>query len=223
MSGGAAQRRRRLVLHVDLNNTVVVADTVTGQGPRAALNTFLSTVTWGRAGAAGKWEWLSDRPSLCPPCPGALSYYSARGRDPSFTEAGPGRRFRSLHARHLQLLEWPGRPHDALSVPGEPGERYHLILPSFFRLLDTLHRNGRAFAVVFRTFGTDLPRALQAVNSALDGQHPQFPTLRDVAVSGAPRVRWDGEGQPSGPTETPVPSYSPATWPDCFKSTSFLG
>lgn len=53
MSGGAG-RRRRLVLHVDLNNTVVVADTVTGQAPSAALNTFLSTVTWGRAGAAGE-------------------------------------------------------------------------------------------------------------------------------------------------------------------------
>lgn len=53
MSDGAG-RRRRLVLHVDLNNTVVVADTVTGQAPRAALNTFLSTVTWGRAGAAGE-------------------------------------------------------------------------------------------------------------------------------------------------------------------------
>lgn len=56
MSGGAG--RRRLVLHVDLNNTVVVADAVSGQGPRAALNTFLSTVTWGRAGAAGKRRGL---------------------------------------------------------------------------------------------------------------------------------------------------------------------
>ncbi|TRZ21922.1 hypothetical protein HGM15179_005211 [Zosterops borbonicus] len=181
MSGGAG-RRRRLVLHVDLNNTVVVADTVTGQAPRAALNTFLSTVTWGRAGASGEWEWVSDRPSLRAPCPGALSYYSRHGRDPAFTEAGPGRRFRDLHARHLRLLEWPGRPQDALSVPGEPGKRYHLILPSFFRLLDTLHRDGRAFAVVFRTFGTDLPRVLQAVSSAMDGQHPQFPALRDVAL-----------------------------------------
>lgn len=146
---------------------------------------------------------MSDRPSLRPPCPGALSYYSRHGRDPAFTEAGPGRRFRDLHARHLRLLEWPGRPQDALSVPGEPGKRYHLILPAFFRLLDTLHRDGRAFAVVFRTFGTDLPRALQAVSSALDGQHPQFPALRDVSVSDALRVRRDGEGQPDGPTEPP--------------------
>ncbi|KAM9656738.1 uncharacterized protein ACIBXB_008983 [Morphnus guianensis] len=180
MSGGAG--RRRLVLHVDLNNTVVAADAVSGQGPRAALNTFLSTVTWGRAGAAGEWQWASDRPSLGPPCPGALSYYSRHGRDPAFTEAGPGRCFGGLHARHLQLLEWPGRPHDVFSVQGEPSKRYHLILPAFFRLLDTLHREGRTFSVVFRTFGTDLPRALRAVSCALAGQHPQFPTLRDVAL-----------------------------------------
>ncbi|XP_056357807.1 uncharacterized protein LOC130258449 isoform X2 [Oenanthe melanoleuca] len=134
------------------------------------------------APSPGEWEWVSDCPSLGPPCPGALSYYSRHGRDPAFTEAGPGRRFRDLHARHLRLLEWPGRPQDALSVTGEPGKRYHLILPSFFRLLETLHRDGRAFAVVFRTFGTDLPRALQAVSSALDGQHPQFPALRDLAL-----------------------------------------
>ncbi|XP_030358283.1 uncharacterized protein LOC115614917 [Strigops habroptila] len=180
MSGGPGPRR--LVLHVDLNNTVVVADAVSGQGPRAALNSFLSTVTWGRAGAAGEWRWVSDRPSLCPPCPGALSYYSHHGRDPAFTEGGPGRRFRSLHARYLQLLEWPGRPHDVLSVQGDPSKRYHLLLPSFFHLLETLHRDGRAFAVIFRTFGTDLPRALRAVGCALEGQHPQFPALRDVAL-----------------------------------------
>ncbi|KAM6061832.1 uncharacterized protein VSU04_008298 [Chlamydotis macqueenii] len=182
MSGGAGRRRRRLVLHVDLNNTVVAADAVSGQGPRAALNTFLSTVTWGRAGAAGEWQWASDRPSLGPPCPGALSYYSHHGRDPAFTETGPGRCFGDLHARHLQLLEWPGRPHDVFSVQGERSKRYHLILPAFFRLLDSLHRDGRAFAVVFRTFGTDLPRALRAVSCALDGQHPQFPALRDLAL-----------------------------------------
>ncbi|KGL99276.1 hypothetical protein N301_01342, partial [Charadrius vociferus] len=68
------------------------------------------------------------------------------------------------------------------SVQGEASKSYHLILPAFFHLLDALHREERAFAVVFRTFGTDLPRALQAVRCALAGQHPQFPALRDVAL-----------------------------------------
>ncbi len=39
---------RRIVLHFDLNNTVLVSDAVTGQGTVAALEYFLSTVTWGR-------------------------------------------------------------------------------------------------------------------------------------------------------------------------------
>ncbi|XP_035193843.1 uncharacterized protein LOC118173424 isoform X2 [Oxyura jamaicensis] len=179
---GRAGRRRRLVLHMDINNTVLAADTVTGTGPRAALNSFLCTATWGRTGADGEWQWVSDRPSLRAPCPDAVSYYCRYGRNPAFTEAGPGQHFGGLHAQYLRLLAWPGEPHEELSLRDGQGECYHLLLPSFFRLLDALHRDGRAFAVVFRTFGTDLPRALRALRSALDGQHPQFPALRDLAL-----------------------------------------
>lgn len=139
---------------------------------------------------------MSDRPSLRAPCPGAVSYYCRYGRAQGFTESGPGQCFSSLHAQHLRLLEWPGEPHQELSVQDGHGKHYHFILPSFFRLLDALYRNGRDFTVIFRTFGTDLPRALLALRSALAGQHPQFPALRDLAVSASPRaggeVCWQG-------------------------------
>lgn len=54
------QRRpsRRIVLHLDLNNTVLVSDAVTGQGTVAALEYFLSTVTWGRM-TKGKTTYLT--------------------------------------------------------------------------------------------------------------------------------------------------------------------
>lgn len=39
---------RRIVLHFDLNNTILVSDAVTRQGTVGALEYFLSTVTWGR-------------------------------------------------------------------------------------------------------------------------------------------------------------------------------
>lgn len=136
---------------------------------------------------AGEWQWVSDRPSLRAPCPDAVSYYCRYGRDPAFTEGGAGQRFGDLHARYLRLLAWPGEPHEELSLRDGQGECYHLLLPSFYRLLDALHRDGRAFAVVFRTFGTDLPRTLRALRCALDGQHPQFPALRDLEVSGTGR------------------------------------
>lgn len=38
---------KKLVLHFDLNNTILVSDAVTRQGTVAALEYFLSTVTWG--------------------------------------------------------------------------------------------------------------------------------------------------------------------------------
>lgn len=55
---------------------------------------------------AGKWEWLSDTPSLQPPCDGAVSYYSQFGRVTGFTSAA-GRRFRGILDQHLDLLLWP--------------------------------------------------------------------------------------------------------------------
>uniref|UniRef100_A0A8C3FMS9 Uncharacterized protein n=1 Tax=Chrysemys picta bellii TaxID=8478 RepID=A0A8C3FMS9_CHRPI len=144
---------------------------------------------------SGEWQWLSDSPSLLPPCPGAVNFYSQYGRDATFTDKAVGRPFRSLHAHHLQLLEWQGQPHKVFSVQGERAKHYHLILPSFFHLLETLHREGRHFAVVFRTFGTDLPRILHAVHCALEGQHPQFPALRDLSLPvelTAGRIRCSG-------------------------------
>lgn len=70
-----------------------------------------------------------------------------------------------------------------LCVKGEDGRLYHWILPSFFQLLKDLVQEGLEFAVVFRTFGTDLPRVLRAVNRALnEGIHPLFPDLPNLKV-----------------------------------------
>ncbi|KAL6120118.1 uncharacterized protein ACO6RY_04541 [Pungitius sinensis] len=177
--------RKKLVLHIDLNNTILVSDTVTGQGPAAALDYFLSTVTWGKMSKQGRWEWLSDSTSLLPPCDNAVSYYSHFGRTPGFTSAA-GKRFRGILDEHLALFRWPAgtKADRELSVKGEGGQLYHWILPSFFQLLKDLTQEGREFAVVFRTFGSDLPRVLSAVSRALnEGAHPLFPDLPDLKLN----------------------------------------
>ncbi|KAI3357094.1 hypothetical protein L3Q82_015564 [Scortum barcoo] len=179
---GARGQKRKVVLHVDLNNTILVSDAVTGQGTVAALNYFLSTVTWGRMSRHGKWEWLSDSPSLLPPCDGAVSYDSQFGRTPTFTSAA-GRRFRRVLAEHLELLRWPEGGDKDLTIKAEDGRLYHWILPCFFQLLRDLVQEGREFAIVFRTFGTDLRRVLRAVDRALnEGAHPLFPDLPDLKL-----------------------------------------
>ncbi|KAM6470546.1 uncharacterized protein PHA67_019666 isoform 1-T1 [Liasis olivaceus] len=175
-------KKRKLVLHIDLNNTILVSDSVTKQDPSAALNYYLSTVTWGKLSHTGEWQWVSESPSLHPPCQGAVSFYSQYGRNTKFTETPLGRQFRDLHRHHLKLLEWQGQPHPWLSIKGEQTRHYHLVLPAFFYLLESLHREGREFAVIFRTFGTDLPQVLQAVSCALEGQHPSFPALGGISL-----------------------------------------
>ncbi|KAM6983033.1 uncharacterized protein LKV04_013425 [Tautogolabrus adspersus] len=177
-------RRKKLVLHVDLNNTILVSDAVTSQGTVAALDYFLSTVTWGKMNNQGKWEWLSDSPSLRPPCDDAVSYYYQFGRTSGFTSAA-GRRFRGVLDQHLDLLRWPeGVKGDKdMAVKGEDGRLYHWILPSFFQLFKDLVQEGRDFAILFRTFGTDLPRVLNAVSRALnEGVHPLFPDLPELKL-----------------------------------------
>ncbi|KAK5894155.1 hypothetical protein CesoFtcFv8_010876 [Champsocephalus esox] len=178
------ERRKKLVLHVDLNNTILVSDSVIAQGTVAALEHFLSTVTWGRM-SKGKWEWLSDSPSLHPPCDGAVSYHSHFGRTAGFS-SNVGRRFRGILEEHLNLLRWPeGTKGDKeLSVKGEGGHLYHWILPSFFQLLTDLVQEAQEFAIVFRSFGNDLPRVLSAVSRALtEGAHPLFPDLPQLKLS----------------------------------------
>lgn len=179
------EQKKKLVLHVDLNNTILVSDAVTCQGTVEALEHFLTTVTWGKMNKHGKWEWLSDSPSLLPPCDDAVSYHSQFGRTPGFTST-VGRRFRGVLDEHLNLLRWPeGVKGDReLAIKGEDGRLYHWILPSFFQLLRDLVQEGREFAVLFRTFGSDLPRVLKAVSKVLtEGAHPLFPDLPDLKLS----------------------------------------
>ena len=59
--GPAPGPRRKLILHIDLNNTILVSDAVTGQGTLAALDGFLSTVTWGKMNQKG----INNTASAC--------------------------------------------------------------------------------------------------------------------------------------------------------------
>lgn len=53
----SSPKKRKLILHIDLNNTILVSDSITKQDPGAALNYYLSTVTWGKFSHTGKVIW----------------------------------------------------------------------------------------------------------------------------------------------------------------------
>lgn len=58
-------RSRKLILHVDLNNTILISDAVTSQGTVAALDYFLTTVTWGRMSKHGTGTALVSGVANC--------------------------------------------------------------------------------------------------------------------------------------------------------------
>ncbi|XP_069822906.1 uncharacterized protein [Dendropsophus ebraccatus] len=175
-------KKRKLILHLDLNNTILVSDAATGQGPRAALNSYLSTVAWGRISDTGEWQWVSDEPSVKPPCEDAVNYYTHFGRDGNFIDTKIGQRFKGVFTDHMKLLEWQGEADEMFTQQGEDGVGYNWILPSFFHMLESLYLQGRRFCVILRTFGVDLPLVLQSVHAALQGKHPQFPQLQQAQL-----------------------------------------
>lgn len=190
---GNGRGQRKLILHFDIRNTILVADSVTRVKVEQALNTFLTGVTWGRVGGDGDWEWLSDSPSLGPPCEGAITYYKhlertltladspddralLRQATGDFTRDRLGSKFRPHFEKHLRLLRWKHDdvPDKKLTMVGSDNCHYHYLLPSFIHLLYQLQAEGRDFAVVLRTYGMDASNVLSCLQYITTGCHPDF-------------------------------------------------
>eukprot|EP00808_Paulinella_micropora_P013273 g20465.t1 len=62
--------RQKLLLHFDINKTIVISDSASGCTLPMMLNSLLSECVWGRVNTQAKtWEVLSKRPSPLPPLP----------------------------------------------------------------------------------------------------------------------------------------------------------
>lgn len=72
-------KQKKLVLHVDLNNTILVSDAVTAQGTVAALDYFLTTVTWGKLSKHGNLKQEFDLPFTVPPWLKMLGIWAQSG------------------------------------------------------------------------------------------------------------------------------------------------
>ena len=190
VNGIVRNKGRKLVLHFDVRNTILVADSVTNVHVEEAVNSYLTGVTWGKE-SGNKWEWVSDKPSPYAPCTGCITYYKHREKQlvktPSdravlrevtgdFTQEPLGERFYPYFNKVLNQLRWPhpSYPDPQITMAGRKGDLYHYILPSFFHLIQYLHATQRDFAIVLRTYGLDAPNVLQCIDYSLKGNHPRF-------------------------------------------------
>lgn len=183
----AARKGRKLVLHLDVNNTVFIGDSVTKQmTPEAALNEYLVDVAWGKLDTTGSWKSLDNNLHDKPPDREAISYYrfaqskyNGKPREQfkthirNFTDEEIGKSFKSFYNQMLTALQFPGdlkicSNAELPSFTDISGKSYHCIVPSFYKLLDYLFKSEQEFAIIFRTFGGDGRIVLQATKDFID-------------------------------------------------------
>ena len=205
-----------LVLHFDVNETILIGDPAGGDTFEDCLNKIICKVAFVKksdsrsAGNTSKYTWhdgspldLHARSEAAPPplltewewpkdcCP----FYQVTSLKSQFAKnftcpGSPGSIYRGVYDELEAALRLPvnmDRPIDPrLSHDGV----HHYLIPAFFHTLSQLAAQGRDFAVVIRTFGTDGPLVAAALAAWADGAHilPGVPALR---VSSSWQGRYD--------------------------------
>jgi len=181
---------RHLVLHFDVNKTIVMADSVTGKSSADIANTVLASCSWG-AVVDNKWQCKSEAPSVTRPAPDLVAYIESLSVDlpgkedkemreillHKFTDPGePGAALRPFADAFLKQLQLPAGcvgTKEAYDVGLLGTECF--IIPAFFETLLQMRRRKQSFTLVFRTFGDDLGQVVHEFNAFCEGRHPLFP------------------------------------------------
>lgn len=200
MSSAATSTKRPLVLHMDINKTIIMCDPVKGVGCNAMINALLSEACWGtwdekplpsdaesKRMASSKWKFqIGPDPQAQP----GLVTYSELLEDilkmekkelqqlkNNFTDPGhPGEAVRETYLELQSALKLPG----GVVLPEAPaavGEGCYFLLPSFLKLILHLEEQERDFRIVFRTFGIDIADVISEFNLFCKGAHPCFPSV----------------------------------------------
>lgn len=198
-----------LVLHFDVNKTIVMSDACQGYSVSKVVGEALGRATHGTVSTEKGWSWNGQAPSPEPQASGDVSYM-AWLRQQGLPAAELLKRLSSLGKQDdmvAGVADTRERMEAALRLPnGEVGERYRALFdggsfPStqpwryvvgpFFRLVETLSARGRRFAIVIRTFGTDIGQGLcKEINAFAEGRHPLYPTAGPFdGTNGRPDLR----------------------------------
>lgn len=203
-----------LCLHFDVNETIMLGDPAGGDSYEDSLNKILAKAAFLRIpdGEHGPWRWhdgsplrVEERDPRAPPPPllfdafeappGCVSFYAVPELKAAFAKTfvsgeSPGVIYAAEMERLRAALRWPaGAPRDA-RLCSDDG--FYTFLPSFFHALLSLRQSGRRFSVVLRTFGSDLPRVVAALDAFSSGKHPLYPGLVDPALRIPPQQMWAG-------------------------------
>jgi len=182
-----------LVLHFDINQTVLMMDSITNSSQSQLLSEVLSNAAWGTVNTSrGTPSWeanLDEPPSLVAPSKGLKTYCQfvreyvpkeeQRRSLRTFTDHGcPGESFHPHVGRLADFLRLPtyviSKADTEFLESIGLHHHNHLLLPSFLMAIRRLKQMGRSFSVCFRTFGCDLSTIAREFNAVCENRHPLF-------------------------------------------------
>jgi len=212
-----AEQQPRLILHFDVNETIMLGDPAGGDTFEDTLNKIVGKNAWvslpagsgdpryykGEATPATWYDGTpldSDRPPALhldwewpPHCAAAYRHNYFKKWKKTFTEAGnPGQHYRGLYEQMDASLSFadPGAADPRLCHDG----KHHFLIPAFFHTITELAKQGREFTIVIRTFGTDVDDVAAAIGAYAEGKHV-FAPPPNIQL---PETVWHGKYQPSG-------------------------
>jgi len=199
----------RLVLHFDVNQTILMADPAQEKTLDHVLNDILANMAFGYVGESGDWTWSGELKDRFDPefsiCPGEMNYYTFIQEtlaDPkgaleeecfqmktkrkrlktSFTEKGqPGEALRPEYEKMRRKMQVSENVKNSPLAGDLHIHEFHHLLPSFFMCIQEIAKRGRDFRLIFRTFGIDLEAVQTEWNAFCNGDHPAYPELRFFA------------------------------------------
>lgn len=186
--------KKHIVIHMDINKTIIQVDQAGGRTLDDVLNSNVAANVYGAVDPSGK-QW---RPLFGPFDKGAADQTPESSQLLTYDAY-----IDQLHCEPPGMQELPKREKDAVwktvsnlrrqatrkfTHTGEPGEayaplvelqrkqlrhgdEYFHIIPSFFKLVNTLSELSLPFTLIFRTFGSDLDSVLREWRSFVQGTH----------------------------------------------------
>lgn len=194
----ASIHKTKLVVHFDINETVLVGDEAGGDTREDSLNKILAKSAFVKIpnGSLEMGKSMDDSDTIVPIhwWDGSLIGESDDKVPPLYTgwdwPEGCCPYYRTAFKKlSKQFVYNHGKPYQALyhemqrrvafNHPNKdnlPDILSHL-LPALFDTIQSLTERSQPVRFVFRTFGTDLPDIAEAVTAFSRGQHPDYPTL----------------------------------------------
>lgn len=186
--------RPHLVLHLDINKTILVDDRVQGLDIPTSCAQILTRAAWGHL-RKGEWVWSGAAPTHQAPDRKAILYSDylrqhvrSRGERHKLRRSflQPGQAGEGLRPHLEQMLAALRLPQgvrevlarEAWSQEADLDRGYVHLLPGFFRLLEHLDRERPDTTLVFRTYGSDLPSVAAELAAFCEGRHPAWPQVR---------------------------------------------